>query len=50
MRCDDKDKNFRSRYVGHALIRMISIYDHDITVWSAMPPEIEELSQNRKQK
>ncbi|SEQ24366.1 Glycerol-3-phosphate cytidylyltransferase [Lachnospiraceae bacterium RM5] len=35
---------------GIALARMLSIYGHKITVWSALPEEIEELRKTRRQK
>ena len=36
--------------LGMALARMLSVYGHIITVWSALPAEIEELNKTRRQK
>ena len=33
-----------------ALARMLSLFGHNITVWSALPEEIDELSRTRRQK
>ena len=35
---------------GMALARMLSLNDHEVTVWSALPAEIEELDRTRRQK
>lgn len=35
---------------GIALARMLSNHGHEITVWSALPEEVEELSASRRQK
>ena len=34
---------------GMALTRMLSLTGHDVTVWSALPQEIEEFSRTRRQ-
>jgi len=35
---------------GIALARMLSNSGHEVTVWSALPTEIEELDRTRRQK
>ncbi len=35
---------------GMALARLMSVYGHGVTVWSALPEEIDELNRTRRQK
>lgn len=35
---------------GIALARMLTIHGHDVTVWSAIPEEVDELTSTRRQK